>query len=512
MNQSNVFTYEIQENEYWYGPIINDGGQYPLHKASYYEAKLALHTSPNQANPFLVSTKGRYIWCESGFDILVKDGIITLTAVKAQPQIGKVEGGLREAFSAASAKFFPANGIMPPKDFFVKPQYNTWIELIYDQTQEGVLTYARSVAAQGMPVGIMMIDDGWNEYYGKWEFNRAKFPDPKAMVETLHEMGFKVMLWTCPFVSPDSLEFRQLKAKGYLVKNQDGSVAIKEWWNGHSAVLDLTHPEAVAWYHTQNHRLMADYGIDGFKFDAGDAQFYSDHDVTYAPIDANTHSELWAKIGLDYEYNEYRACFKAAGLHLVQRLADKAHSWCGAGVASLVPNQLAQGIMGYAYTCPDMIGGGEYMNFLANSDHLDQELFVRYAQCAAMMPMMQFSAAPWRVLDETHFGYCKDAAWIHVKYADYIEELAKRSSQTGEPIVRYMAYEFPEEGLELTKDQFMLGDRYLVAPVLTKDMRMRTVKFPTGQWRGDDGSVVAGPTVRAIEVPLGRLPIYERTK
>ncbi len=39
-----------------------------------------------------------------------------------------------------------------------------------------------------------------------------------------------------------------------------------------------------------------------------------------------------------------------------------------------------------------MIGGGEYLNFLENSSNLDEELFVRYAQCATLMPMMQFSA------------------------------------------------------------------------------------------------------------------------
>ena len=56
-----------------------------------------------------------------------------------------------------------------------------------------------------------------------------------------------------------------------------------------------------------------------------------------------------------------------------------------------------------SYTCPDMIGGGEYLNFLENSSNLDEELFVRYAQCAALMPMMQFSAAPWRVLSKENF-------------------------------------------------------------------------------------------------------------
>lgn len=504
------YTFEIKKEEYWYGPVVNDGTSYPLHRESDYEVSLEPYEGPNQVNTLLVSSKGRVIWCESGFKLQVTNGVIRIESCKSVPVLYEMGETLKEAFVGATKQFFLPNGIVPPEDFFVKPQYNTWIELLYNQNQQGVLDYVDNIVEKNMPVGIIMIDDGWSDYYGKWDFNTAKFPDPKAMVDRLHALGFRVMLWICPFISPDSLVFRQLREKNYLVKNLEGSVVVREWWNGYSAILDLTHPGAVAWLHEQNQYLMDTYGIDGFKFDAGDARYYRDEDITYEKIDANGHSELWAKFGLHYAYNEYRACFKMAGTPLVQRLADKNHSWKSNGVAALLPNQLVQGLLGYAYTCPDMIGGGEYMNFLANSDKLDQELFVRYAQCAALMPMMQFSAAPWRVLDQEHFKCCQEAAWIHIKYADYIYQLAQRASETGEPIVRYMAYEFPNQGLEEITDQFMLGERYLIAPVIQKGVISRVVYFPIGSWLGDDGSSVKGPCQRVIDVPLDRLPRYEK--
>ncbi len=52
------------------------------------------------------------------------------------------------------------------------------------------------------------------------------------MINKLHELGFKVMLWTCPFITPDTQEFRYLRDRDCLVKNKDGSVSIKkmvEW-------------------------------------------------------------------------------------------------------------------------------------------------------------------------------------------------------------------------------------------------------------------------------------------
>ena len=166
--------------------------------------------------------------------------------------------------------------------------------------------------------------------------------------------------------------------------------------------------------------------------------------------------------------------------------------------------------MGYAFTCPDMIGGGEYVNFMANSDKLDQELFVRYAQCSALFPMMQFSAAPWRVLDQEHFHYCQEAARLHVEFGDYIAMLARHAAQTGEPIIRHMAYEFGEGHYAEVSDQFMLGSDVLVAPVTRKGAAEREIRFPDGAWRGDDGTLVQGPCVVTVSAPLSRLPRYRR--
>ena len=65
-----------------------------------------------------------------------------------------------------------------------------------------------------------MIDDNWQKDYGVWQFRPDKFPTPKEMITQLHQMGFKVMVWVCPFVSPDSQEYRFLRDKGYLVKKK----------------------------------------------------------------------------------------------------------------------------------------------------------------------------------------------------------------------------------------------------------------------------------------------------
>ncbi len=55
----------------------------------------------------------------------------------------------------------------------------------------------------------------------------------------------------------------------------------------------------------------------------------------------------------------------------------------------LIPHILVAGVVGYNFTCPDMVGGGELTAFQSTTE-LDQELIVRSAQTHALMPMMQF--------------------------------------------------------------------------------------------------------------------------
>jgi alpha-glucosidase (family GH31 glycosyl hydrolase) len=507
------FTMKINllEDEYWWGGANDDGPVMPFHSNCHYTRELDPNNSYNQAAPLLLSSKGRYIWCESGFGFSFAGDDLILTGTKEKPQLFDGFDNLRGAYLAASQKFFATSKKSPPKNLFDGIQYNSWIELTYNQNQTDILNYARKIKETGMPCsGVFMIDCGWNDYYGKFEFSTLKFSDPKSMVDELHSLGFKVMLWNCPFLSADTSEFRYTRDRGYLVTDKNGNPSIKQWWDGHSAVLDFTNPDAVNWYKEQNQKLMDKYGIDGFKLDAGDAHFYSDDDITYLPTDSNGQSEAWAMFGLCYDYNEYRTSWKCGGQALVQRLRDKDHTWDNNGVCSLVPSQIAQGIIGISYTCPDMIGGGQFDDFWKKADFLDQELFVRYAQCAALMPMMQFSAAPWRVLDEKHFNLCKEAAWLHMEYAPIILDLVEHAQNTGEPIIRYMEYVFPDQGLETITDQFMLGDNILVAPVMSKGKTEREVAFPAGRWEDTDGNVLEGGKTLFIDAPLEKLPIFKK--
>jgi alpha-glucosidase (family GH31 glycosyl hydrolase) len=124
--------------------------------------------------------------------------------------------------------------------------------------------------------------------------------------------------------------------------------------------------------------------------------------------------------------------------------------------------------------------------------------------------MMQFSAAPWRLLDAEYLEYCRSASDLHARLGDEILALAKASAQTGEPIMRSMEYVFPANGYEQITDQFMLGDTLLCAPVLQKGAVARSIQFPIGTWIGEDGSHVEGPCRIEVPAPLARIPHYRK--
>ncbi|MEQ8241288.1 MAG: glycoside hydrolase family 31 protein, partial [Cyclobacteriaceae bacterium] len=472
----------------------------------------------NQAQPLLLSSKGRYVWSEEPFKYAFNNGVINVSVKEGNIDTGKAGDDLKSAHNYVVKTFFPPNNKIPDELLFTHPQYNTWIELTYDQNEEDILNYAQSIIDNGYPPGVLMIDDNWQEDYGTWEFSSRRFSDPMGMMDKLHQMGFKVMVWVCPFVSADSEVFRYLAEEGMLLLDEDrtqeilwantrNKAAVIRWWNGASACLDLSNPKAKAWFKGRLDYLVDEFGVDGFKFDAGDADFYTGGVISFNPATPNEHTAYFAQIGLDYPLNEYRASWKMAGLPLAQRLRDKKHSW--EDLRKLIPDLMSQSVMGYAYTCPDMIGGGEFGSF-KNLSSIDQELIVRSAQVHALMPMMQFSVSPWRVLSDANNKICKQAAVLHQEMGGYILEMAKEASQSGDPIVKPMELAFPGNGYENIKDQFVLGDGIIVAPVVQQGARNRQVVLPAGKWVADDGKTYRGGRKVQVDAPLDRLPYFKK--
>ncbi len=500
--------FTIQPGEKWWGGATAVGNVAPFEENM--KLQISSKSLNNQTFPFILSDKGRYIYSETPFDLEIRNGKIILMGDSVKTVVvNKVGKTLRHAFMVASTRHFPTSGKLPPLAFFKKPQYNTWIEFGTNQSQKGVEEYVNGIEKNGFPAGIMMIDDGWAQYNGAFEFNHKRFPDPKKMCAQLKAKGFNVMLWVSPFVSPDSETYRTMQKRDLLVKDKHNQPYIIRWWNGYSAMLDLTNPVAMEFVKEKLQYLIDEYDIDGFKFDGGDLDFYDPEKIIAFDKSAvaATHTQKWTQLASEFAYNELRASWGLQGKPLVQRLGDKDYSWYA--LSLLIPEITNLSLMGYPYACPDMIGGGQINSFTnVTPENIDQTLIVRSAQVHALMPMMQFSVAPWRVLDSVHLNAVKKAIITRQKLMPMIMEAVQNAAKTGEPIVRNMEYTFALKGFADCNDQFLIGENLLVAPITSPD-NGKLIRLPRGRWKDDLGVVFRGPRLIEInDAPVDRLPYY----
>lgn len=522
--------------ERWWGAVVNRGYEQPFtdfdvqdNRFRVGKGKAALRRDSGEevppydlANrgacgftvPLFLSNKGRYIWSDRPFAFRFRNGKLTLYSREGKLEPVTAGTTLRDAFLAASAAHFPFDGREPAELLFTKPQFNNWIEsAIFGIDQQHAEEYVDAIAASGFPCGVITIDGGWQRYHGKRDFNPDTFPDALTLFDKIHGYGYKSMLWCSYFLSADSRpEYVNYKpsVQNILVRNRQNprEAALVWWWNGISVTMDLTSPEIRRKFSDELAAFAERFHIDGFKFDGGDPEYFRNQALFsedwMEPADFATGFNL---VGEDFPYNEFRAGFKTGGRPIVLRLNDIGHNW--EELKIIIPNIVLAGLCGYPYAFPDMIGGGLSSSY-APGKSFSHKLFVRSCQIQALMPVMQFSAAPWRVLTEGECEICRRFARLHTDFAPYIMELVHHASATGEPIVRSMEYEFPGCGYETVDGQFMLGGKYLVAPVLDED-DSKTVFLPAGKWRDDQGKVFKGPGVLELkDVPLERLPYYER--
>ncbi|CAI4213908.1 unnamed protein product [Parascedosporium putredinis] len=86
---------------------------------------------------------------------------------------------------------------------------------------------------------------------------------------------------------------------------------------------------------------------------------------------------------------------------------------------------------------------------------------------------------------EEVYQICKTYLALREKMKDYIRELMKAAHIHGDPLMRPLFYDFPQdEKAWRIEDEYMFGWKYLVAPVLKAGQMQSTVYLPKGkQWR-----------------------------
>ncbi|WP_285632327.1 glycoside hydrolase family 31 protein [Actinoallomurus iriomotensis] len=393
------------------------------------------------------------------------------------------------------------------------PLWNSWAQFYTNVDQASFLDYVHRLHDAGVPGHTMSLDDGWMSHYGDFTFN-GKFPDPKAMSDEVHSLGYKFGLWVTLWINLDADNYKVAADKGYLLKSKDdpSQPCTVTWWNGKAGIVDLGNPDARAWYEGQLKALQQKYGVDGFKFDT---RFYDETCAPASGYTANDYVKLGAQLTDEFDQQGVGVRIHWTGSQkygFVTREIDKGTDW--KSLQAAIHQSLAISTIGYPFVETDMVGGSE------GQPPPSKEVLIRWAQAAAAMPLVYSSTSPVRVYDYVNkkwVDYDADTAKLYAKALDvhkrltpYIERQVRRTLNTGDPIMQPLFFAFPSDQASYTVgDEWLLGDSLLAAPLLSAGTS-RDVHLPPGAWYDVARGKVVHGDLKAYPTDLGTLPLFVR--
>ena len=413
------------------------------------------------------------------------------------------------------------------------------------RTPAELLEVAHKYADMGIKLDQIVIDFFHWPVQGDWKFDNLYWPDPKAMVDELHEMGIKVIVSVWPSVDRRSENFGPMMEKGLLIKTERGAAQTYDY-QGDCVEIDPFNPETRDYVWDVCKKNYYDYGIDAFWLDNSEPDYgvYDFDHYRYYDAPALQVSNMYPQMYSRVFYDKMSKLSDKPVVNLLRSAWAGSQKYGNVVWSGDVPSTfeafydqvqcgLNMGMAGIAWWTTD-IGG--FMTDDVNDPDFRQ-LLIRWYQFAVYSAVLRMHGdrGPFNIppLDNRDFGggylhtgqpteiwaYGEDNFEIMKKYLniryemhDYIKSLYDEASANGSPLIRTMFYEFPDDAKcwEL-QDQYMFGAKYLVAPVFKLNQFERDVYLPAGQWKlTSDGTIYDGGKTVTVACPIEYMPVFEK--
>lgn len=380
-----------------------------------------------------------------------------------------------------------------------------------------MLEDAEQFRARHIPCDVIHFDCYWlrDDMWCDFEWDEKMYPNHVGMLEQLHAMGYKICLWINPYVTIRTQMFEEGAQKGYFLKTPQGEPYTADQWHGllsPCAILDVTYPEAVAWFTAKLRRILRE-GVDVLKTDFGEE----------IPADAVFHNGL---TGLHMR-NAYANLYNTIVYNTVKQEKGAGMVWgrsgsagmqkfpvcwsgdprsCYESMASTLRGGLSLAMSGVTFWSHDM--GGFYGD-------VTPEVFVRWSQFGLFSSHSRLhgtsSRQPW------HYGpraeaIVSEAIRLRYRLMPYILRTARECVERGEPFLRPLCWAHPEDKTTAGLwDEYYFGDALLVAPVFGGDGARRDVYLPEGDWVDfHTGTAYKGGAWYTFHCPLETIPVFRR--
>ncbi len=372
----------------------------------------------------------------------------------------------------------------------------------------------------------------WNRK-GEHVFN-SHYPDPGAMLDTLHAENFHLMLSVWPFFEPGSKEYAEMDSRGWFIDKT--KMPKPPYHADQMAVYDASNPEARKYYwHLMEKALFGlgtnGNGVDAWWMDTTEPETEGQED------NIQLHHQLAIGSGDRYVnlfplnttaavYEGQRTTSSDKRVFILSRSAfagsqrNGVTAWSGdinsdwESYKRQVPAGLNFALSGIPYWTTD-IGG-----FVSGNpdDPAYRELFSRWFQFGTFCPIFRVHGTRTTNQNEL-WSYGPDVQKILVTYdrlryrlMPYIYSLAWQVTSNSYTPMRPLVMDFPSDPRVLSLgDQFLYGPAFLVNPVTEPGATTRHLYLPNTTWYDfyTGASLEGGHTLDA-PAPLDRMPLYVR--
>lgn len=364
-------------------------------------------------------------------------------------------------------------------------------------------------------------------YTFNWNYKR--FPDPKKFFEVMNGKGINVIPNLKPGVLKNHPYAKYYEDRNAFIKTPDGSDDYYgRWWGGEGRFIDFTGPAGRnAWKELLKSNILAmgtktvwndNCEMDGIEDRDAQCDFEGETG-TMAELKI-IHSNMMAyvaKEALAEMYpNERPYIINRAGFAGVQRYAQV---WGGDNLTDwrTVKFNIAT-IMGMGLSgCANM--GCDIGGFAGPAP--EGELLLRWIQSGIFQPRFTINSAnsdntvtqPW--MYEENLPYVRAAYAQRYRMLPYLYSMMYEASVKGTPVMRPLFMEFPEDKKCYTDQNltFMFGPAVLVANVVEKGAKTRTIYLPAGtKWYDMNDQMREYEGGQTIEIPvdLGSIPMFLR--
>lgn len=404
--------------------------------------------------------------------------------------------------------------------------------------QEQLLSVAKEYKKRGLPISVIVIDYfHWTEQ-GEWNFDKRYWPDPKAMVDELNEMGIKLMVSIWPTVDPHSGNYEEMKRKSYLVRAERGVQSLF-LFEGPETFFDATNPAAQKYVWSKAKQNYFDYGVRMFWLDEAEPELrpYDYENVRYHLGNALEVSNIYPYMYAKTFHDGMMECGGQEQANLLrcawigsQRFGIVLWSGDIGSTFETLRRQVKAGLnvslCGIPWWTSDI--GGFFGGYPDTSYF--KELIVRWFQFGVFCPIFRLHG--YRLPESRPNGEFKtgtdNEVWsfgeeayeiitklmfMRERLKPYIMEQMKKAHEDGTPVMRPIFYDFPDDKTAYTiEDEYMFGPDMLIAPVLDEGVRSRSVYLPAGaEWKdANSGNVFKGGQTIACEAPLSVVPVFLR--